>query len=213
MCFIIGQLIAAGVLEGLLSRTDEWSYRIPFAIQWIWPAFLFPVLLFAPESPWHLVRHKRLEEAERSLKRLQRASANIDVKQTLATIVYTNNLEEELSVGTSYWDCFTGFERRRTEIACICFAGQVLSGSTFAYNASYFFEQVGLSSSVTYKLNLGGTGLALFGTLINWVSESIAQVYPKLIRGSFASCLTSDVEPSTYLGWPRWRLLYSSLES
>jgi MFS transporter, SP family, general alpha glucoside:H+ symporter len=93
------------------------------------------------------------------------------VKQTLANIVYTNNLEEELSVGTSYWDCFTGFERRRTEIACVCFAGQVLSGSTFAYNASYFFEQVGLSSSVTYKLNLGGTGLALFGTLINWVSS------------------------------------------
>lgn len=146
------------------------SYRIPFAIQWVWPAFLFPILLFAPESPWHLVRHRRLDEAEKSLRRLQRASANIDVKQTLATIVYTNNLEEELSVGTSYWDCFTGFELRRTEIACICFAGQVLSGSTFAYNASYFFEQVGLSSSVTYKLNLGGTGLALFGTLINWVS-------------------------------------------
>ncbi len=72
MCFIIGQLIAAGVLKGLSTRTDEWSYRIPFAIQWIWPTFLFPVLLFAPESPWHLVRHGCLEEAENSLNRLQR---------------------------------------------------------------------------------------------------------------------------------------------
>jgi SP family general alpha glucoside:H+ symporter-like MFS transporter len=27
MCFIIGQLIAAGVLNGLVSRTDEWGYR------------------------------------------------------------------------------------------------------------------------------------------------------------------------------------------
>jgi hypothetical protein len=26
MCFIIGQLIAAGVLEGLLSRTDECEF-------------------------------------------------------------------------------------------------------------------------------------------------------------------------------------------
>jgi MFS transporter, SP family, general alpha glucoside:H+ symporter len=33
MCFIIGQLIAAGVLQGLSGRTDEWAYRIPFAIQ------------------------------------------------------------------------------------------------------------------------------------------------------------------------------------
>jgi MFS transporter, SP family, general alpha glucoside:H+ symporter len=135
MCFVIGQLIAAGVLQGFSSRTDEWGYRIPFAIQWVWPAILIPLLCFAPESPWHLVRHQRLNEAEHSLKRLVRASSNIDVKETLAQIVYTNNLEEELSVGTSYWDCFKGFEMRRTEIACVCFAGQVLSGSSFAYNA------------------------------------------------------------------------------
>lgn len=30
MCFIIGQLIAAGVLDGLVHLTTEWSYRIPF---------------------------------------------------------------------------------------------------------------------------------------------------------------------------------------
>lgn len=102
----------------------------------------------------------------------------------MATIVYTNNLEEELSVGTSYWDCFTGFELRRTEIACICFAGQVLSGSSFACkfiesscltlltvpdNSSYFFEQLGLPTQTTYSLNLGGTGLALVGTICNWL--------------------------------------------
>jgi MFS transporter, SP family, general alpha glucoside:H+ symporter len=185
MCFIIGQLIAAGVLRGCLEREDEWGFRIPFAIQWIWPAILIPLLCFAPESPWHLVRQKRVEEAEKSLRRLQRASAQIDVKQTLATIIYTNSLEEELSVGTSYWDCFSGFELRRTEIACLCFAGQVLSGSTFACksslgfstfncantlkdNASYFFEQVGLQTSTVYNLNLGGTALALVGTFVNW---------------------------------------------
>ena len=138
------------------------------ALQWIWPAFLFPILLFAPESPWHLVRKGRLEEAEHSLKRLVRSSANIDTKQTLATIVHTNNLEQELSTGTSYWDCFKGFERRRTEIACVVFAGQVLSGSSFAYNSTYFFQQVGLQTQTTYKLNVGGTAMALVGTLISW---------------------------------------------
>jgi MFS transporter, SP family, general alpha glucoside:H+ symporter len=138
------------------------------AIQWTWPALLFPILLFAPESPWHLVRKGRLEEAEHSLKRLVRASSGIDTKQTLATIVHTNNLEQELSTGTSYLDCFKGPERRRTEIACITFAGQILSGSSFAYNSTYFFQQVGLATSTTYKLNTGGTAMALFGTLIAW---------------------------------------------
>ena len=33
MCFIIGQLLAAGVLRACLSRDDQWGYRIPFAIQ------------------------------------------------------------------------------------------------------------------------------------------------------------------------------------
>lgn len=168
MCFIIGQLIAAGVLEGLSSRTDQWGYRIPFALQWVWPAFLIPILCFAPESPWHLVRMGRLEEAEKSLRRLQAASAPIDVKQTLATIVHTNNLEMEISAGTSYFDCFRGTERRRTEIACFAFAGQILSGSTFAYNSTYFFQQVGLDTATTYKLNVGGTALALVATLISW---------------------------------------------
>ncbi|KAJ9666737.1 hypothetical protein H2201_003141 [Coniosporium apollinis] len=169
MCFIIGQLISAGVLKGLSTRTDQWGYRIPFALQWVWPCFLIPLVYLAPESPWYLVRMNRLEEAEKSLRRLQSPKAtHIDPMRTLATIVYTNNLEEQLSVGTSYWDCFKGFELRRTEIACVVFAGQILSGICFAYNSSYFFQNVGIGTSATYSLALGGTGLALVGCFVNW---------------------------------------------
>lgn len=31
------------------------------------------------------------------------------------------------------------------------FAGQVLSGGNFAYNSTYFFQQVGLDTATTYK--------------------------------------------------------------
>lgn len=138
MCFIIGQLIAAGVLAGLVDRPDQWAYRIPFALQWLWPAFLIPILSFAPESPWHLVRVGNLEGAKKSLQRLQspEVTSKISIETSLAEIVHTNNTEIELSAGTSYMDCFKGTERRRTEIACLAFAGQVLSGSTFAYNST-----------------------------------------------------------------------------
>lgn len=187
MCFLIGQLIAAGVLRGLQSRADEWGFRIPFAIQWVWPCFLIPLIYFAPSSPWWEVRKGQLEGAEKSLRRLQRTSAGMDVKKTLATIVYTNKLEEELEIGTSYWDCFKSFELRRTEIACMVFCGQVLSGSNFACtflslcginfrrsltgspdNSSYFYEQIGLPTSTTYSLTLGGLGVAALGTILNW---------------------------------------------
>jgi SP family general alpha glucoside:H+ symporter-like MFS transporter len=169
MCFIIGQLISAGVLKGLSTRTDEWGYKIPFALQWIWPVFLIPLIWISPESPWYLVRMGRLEEAEESLRRLQSPKAtNVNPRKTLSTIIYTNNLEQRLNVGTSYWDCFKGTELRRTEIACVVFAGQILCGICFAYNSSYFFSQVGLGTSTTYSLALGGTGLAFFGCLMNW---------------------------------------------
>ncbi|CAL5871725.1 uncharacterized protein PFLUO_LOCUS5978 [Penicillium psychrofluorescens] len=168
MCFIIGQLIAAGVLAGLEGRTDQWSYRIPFALQWLWPAFLIPLMFFAPESPWYLVRKGRFAEAELSLTRLQRKTANINVKDTLATIIHTDNLERELTAGTSYWDCFRGPEAWRTEIACVAFVGQVTSGMGFAYNSTYFFQQVGLTTRQTYLLNTGCTAMALTGTLVSW---------------------------------------------
>jgi SP family general alpha glucoside:H+ symporter-like MFS transporter len=168
MCFIIGQLIAAATLAGLVGWDSEWAFRIPFAVQWIWPAFLLPTLCFAPESPWHLVRKGRIDEAEASLNRLKSKKARVNAQQTLETILHTKSLEEELQVGTSYADCFRGTERRRTEIACLVFAGQVLSGSSFAYNATYLFEQVGLPTETTYNLNLGGTALALVGTLCSW---------------------------------------------
>ena len=35
MCWVMGQLIAVGVLNALINRPDEWSYRIPFAVQWV----------------------------------------------------------------------------------------------------------------------------------------------------------------------------------
>lgn len=165
-CFIMGQLIAAGVLSSLSQRDDEWAYRIPFALQWAWPVVLFPILLFAPESPWHLVRHGKLEEAEKSLRRLVRQSANIDPKKTLAYIIHTNDMELEIESGTSYFDCFKGVDLRRTEIACMAFAGQVFAGSLFAYNSTYFFQQIGLGTKATYNMNVGGTGMALAATLM-----------------------------------------------
>ncbi|KAL9945683.1 hypothetical protein D7B24_005038 [Verticillium nonalfalfae] len=169
MCFILGQLISAGILKGLSTRVDQWGYRIPFALQWVWPIFLIPLLYISPESPWYLVRMGKLEEAEDSLRRLQStATTSVDPRKTLSMIVYTNNLEQQLRIGTSYWDCFKGTELRRTEIACVVFAGQILCGIAFAYNSSYFFSQMGLGTSTTYSLALGGTGLAFIGCLINW---------------------------------------------
>ena len=70
LCWVIGQFIVSGVLRGMLERHDQWAYRIPFAMQWVWPIPLMVMCVLAPESPWWLVRHGRPEEARKSLIRL-----------------------------------------------------------------------------------------------------------------------------------------------
>lgn len=135
MCYLTGNLLSAIVLKMYSTRADPWGYRIPLALQWMWPVFLIPSIWFMPESPWFLARKDRLGEAEKSLKRLRGASkTHMEIEQVLASIVYTNTLEERLRVETSYQYCFKGSELQRTEIACLSSAGQVLSGLLFGFN-------------------------------------------------------------------------------
>ncbi|KAL4902066.1 hypothetical protein BDW74DRAFT_187042 [Aspergillus multicolor] len=168
MCFAIGQFLSMGVLQSLLNRPDEWSYRIPFAVQWIWPAPLFVIAIFMPESPWWQVRHGKYAAAEKTVQGLMAKSESENARKVVAMMIHTNDIEAEIEAGSSYRDCLKGSNLRRTEIACVTFAGQVLAGSQFAYSGTYFFEQAGMSPDDAYKLALGGTAIAFIGTILSW---------------------------------------------
>jgi SP family general alpha glucoside:H+ symporter-like MFS transporter len=168
MCWAIGQLIASGVLYGLVDVEGQWSYRIPFALQWIWPTPLIIVCWLAPESPWYLVRKDRLEDAKHSIRRLRGNKTEEQINGQLAMMVHTSKIEAEIESGTTYWDCFKGVDLRRTEICCVTFMCQILSGSTFAYSPTYFFEQAGMDTSRAFQLGVGCTAVAFVGTVLSW---------------------------------------------
>ena len=92
----------------------QWSYRIPFAIQWGFPMPLIILTYLAPESPWWLVRNGRMEDALRSLVRLGYNDRNVSPEDMVAMIHRTTELEREQAVGSSYTDCFKGPDLRRT---------------------------------------------------------------------------------------------------
>jgi len=170
MCWVLGQFIASGVLRAMLLRDDKWGYKIPFALQWMWPVPLIIGIWLAPESPWWLVRRGRLEDAKRSLMRLTARNTGSDFKpdEAISMMVHTNEVEREQMAGTTYADLFKGVNRRRTEIVCVAWMTQALCGSSFMGYSTYFYQQAGMAVENSFNMSLVQYALGFIGTLTSW---------------------------------------------
>ncbi|KAJ6019449.1 hypothetical protein N7522_001516 [Penicillium canescens] len=146
-CWGLGQAIGLGVIKSMLGREDEWAYRIPYALQWMWPVPLLIGISFAPESPWWLVRKGRLADAKNSLLRLTSLDRETDFNadETVAMMVHTNALEKSVSEGATYLDCFRG-------------NGLAPHGDC----------QAGLSTDKSYDFAIGQYGINMAGVLGAW---------------------------------------------
>jgi SP family general alpha glucoside:H+ symporter-like MFS transporter len=168
MCWLVGQITSVGIVRALVNNSSEGAYRIPFGLQW---AFAVPILVgvtLAPESPWWLIRHERYDEAKKSLLRLTSLGQDFNVDETVSMMRQTNEVEKYLKEGTTYFDCFRGIDRRRTEIACMVWITQSLCGSPMTGYAAYFYEQAGFKPERAFDLSLGMYGLAIIGGMLSW---------------------------------------------
>lgn len=190
LCWVIGQLIASGVLKGLSDRTDQWAYRIPFAVQWVWPIPIFLGVYLAPESPWWLIRKGKLAEAKESLRRLtSRGDSSFDANETIAMMVHTNEIEKENSAGTTYWDCFRGTDLRRTEVACLIWAAQNLCGAGLMGYSTVFYQRAGLAVSQSFNMSLGQYAIGICGTVFSWVLMSYVGRRTLYVNGLAILCV------------------------
>ncbi|KAF5552943.1 alpha-glucoside transport [Fusarium phyllophilum] len=168
LCWALGQLLAAGVLFSFSD--NQWAYRLPFAIQWIWPIPLIIILWFTPESPYWLAKKNRLDDAKAVLRRISAKSSKTDedLDKQLAMIVHTNKIESEHTKGSSYLDCFKGINLRRTEIVGLVLVAQNTTGVGIGGTPTYFFVQAGVDPSNSFKFATGALGLASVGVIISW---------------------------------------------
>ncbi|GAA5912254.1 uncharacterized protein JCM6883_003296 [Sporobolomyces salmoneus] len=158
LCWVMGQFVASGVLKGVstLDVNNQWAYRLPFALQWVWPIPILIGVFFATESPYFLVRQGRLEEAKAALITLgSEKPGAIPADERVAQIQHTNEMEKAMSAGTSYLDCLRGTNLRRTEIAAVAWMIQTACGSGLIGQSTVFYQEAGLSASDSFSFNLG----------------------------------------------------------
>ncbi|KAM0548448.1 hypothetical protein ACHAPJ_009934 [Fusarium lateritium] len=170
LCWTIGGFIGSGVLRGYAENTTHWAYRMPFAIQWIWPVPIMIIVAFAPDSPWWYARHNRLDEAREALLALRSSKdTEYNPDASLALICQTIEAEKKLDHnGSTYLACFRGIDLRRTEIASIAGAAPLFAGAGFCGSSVYFMSNAGLAPGPAYNLGMGQNALSICGVLLSW---------------------------------------------
>nr|XP_018260033.1 uncharacterized protein I303_08105 [Kwoniella dejecticola CBS 10117]OBR82191.1 hypothetical protein I303_08105 [Kwoniella dejecticola CBS 10117] len=166
LCWGIGLTIASGVVRGAINLEGQWSWRLAYVIQWIWPVPLFVIVLFAPESPWYLIRQGRTEDAKKSLKRLAKDGYYSEevLDAELALMHHTNELEKADVQGASFADCFKKSNLRRTEIVSCVWGIQYFCGQPMINYTTSFLANAGLSETNSFNINLVMTTMFIIGT-------------------------------------------------
>lgn len=133
MCWGAGILLSSGVARAAITLKGDIAWRLPFALQWMWPVPLFILAYLAPESPWNAVRRQKLDLARNSLHRLidQGPGHESEVECSLAYIIYTNEQEQMETEGAKLIDCFRGTNLRRTEIVSIIFCCSLMDADIY----------------------------------------------------------------------------------
>ncbi|KAF1837859.1 general substrate transporter [Decorospora gaudefroyi] len=167
MFWAIGAIIVNGVTYHYNTFDDPKAYRIPIALQWMFPTPLAILIYMAPESPWWLVRKGKLEQAENAVGRLGRRS-RLNVSEAVAMMKRTIDLEKSLK-DPNLLELFKGTDLYRTAIVCGVYAAQNLTGNLIANQAVYFFEQAGMKTDTAFALGLITSALQMIFVMLSWI--------------------------------------------
>ncbi|KAF3938796.1 hypothetical protein ABW19_dt0203088 [Dactylella cylindrospora] len=115
-----------------------------------------------------------MEEAKMSLLRLTSLNkeSDFDADETVAMMAHTTQIERQTTSGATYLDCFRGVNLRRTEVTCMIWAIQNLSGNSFTGYSTYFFQQAGIKTDDAFSFTIGQYGINMIGVFGAWALMS-----------------------------------------
>ncbi|KAI5199437.1 putative maltose permease MAL31 [Aureobasidium subglaciale] len=167
MFWAIGSIIVGAVTYCYNGKPGSEAYRIPIALQWLFPTPLAILIFFAPESPWWLVRKGKLDQAAHSIERLGRRSQvnSADQVSMMRRVIEMEASEKK----PGYIELFKGTDLRRTWIVCFVYFAQNLTGNLIANQAVYFFRQAGIGSNLAFALGLITSALQMIFVMLSWI--------------------------------------------
>ncbi|KAF2228963.1 sugar transporter [Viridothelium virens] len=170
MFWAIGSIIVGAVTYRYNGLDTENAYKIPIALQWMFPTPLAILVFCAPESPWWLVRKGKFEAAAHAVERLGRRSV-VNSKEAVAMMRRTVELEKT-EKQPSLLELFKGTDLYRTLIVCGVYAAQNLTGNLIANQAVYFFTQAGVGTNTAFALGLITSALQMIFVMLSWILTS-----------------------------------------
>lgn len=185
--------------------------------RWVWPAMLIPLIYFAPESPWWLVRQGSPTAARNVVQKLiSGTDPNFDIDKNVTLMIVTTEHERTINSETSYRACFQSANLRRTLIVVGIYCIQVLNGNSLRGYSTYFLQQAGLPTTQAFNMTIANLAVAIVGSFCSvYTPSQLPRIRISLIFmtvGIFTAFWTSNVlflEPSPYVRhndahWRSW---------
>ncbi|KIX99383.1 uncharacterized protein Z520_04959 [Fonsecaea multimorphosa CBS 102226] len=149
------------------------QWRIPLAVQAVWPALLAMGVLFLPESPRWLLDHDRFDEAYSSFKRVRAETSDsfLDDEDAIRadfTLLHSQILEEKQEQ-LSTLDLFKlpGY-RKRVGIGFIMMVGAQATGTQIINNyGPMLYKNLGFDTVQQLIIQAGWISVSPFGNAIN----------------------------------------------
>lgn len=105
-CFQVGSLVMGGVMLGLANIPGNWSWRVPFLLEALFPLIVcITIFLLTPESPRYYVMRGQIEKAKQVIAKYHTTSG--DVNEPIVGIVINQmeeSLENERAGFRNFWD-------------------------------------------------------------------------------------------------------------
>ncbi|KAH7130951.1 general substrate transporter [Dactylonectria macrodidyma] len=151
---LTGQLIGSIVVYLVNDVEGNTGYLSAFGSQFIFAVAPFVLSIFMPESPAYLEERGSPDKAIKAAERLY--APRVDHLAALEKIRENIAEEKALVANASFASCFKGTHARRTWIVLMANLFPAMFGLDLLAKSSYFLQTLGMKSSLSLMILIGG---------------------------------------------------------